>query len=74
MFPGNENDGIALLDAEGEGRWSASFGKADHDIKRMGSMGSRALAELDFPAAVTADEEDRVGDPADSQIPYQRLD
>ena len=79
-FPSNEIDGIALVEAEGEGR-SASFGKADHDVKRMGFMASRNLAKLDFPDAATAEEEaeEHAGDagpsdPADSQIPYQRMD
>ena len=80
-FPANEIDGIALVEAEGEGR-SGSFGKADHDVKRMGFIASRTLAELDFPDAAAAEEEeeeDHAGDagaldPADSQIPYQRMD
>ena len=66
-FPKNELDGIALVPAEGEGR-SSSFGKADTDIKRMGSMASKNLAELDFQ------DNGEPGDPTDSQIPYQRMD
>ena len=66
-FPKNELDGIALVPAEGEGR-SSSFGKADTDIKRMGSMASKNLAELDFQ------DSGEPGDPTDSQIPYQRME
>ena len=50
-FPSNEIDGIVLVQAEGKGR-SASFGKADHDIKRMGSMASWSLAELTFQSTI----------------------
>ena len=66
-FPKNELDGIALVPAEGEGR-SSSFGKADTDIKRMGSVASKNLAELDFQ------DNGEPGDPTDSRIPYQRMD
>jgi len=78
-FPDNEIDGIALVPLEqGAGR-SSSFRKADRDIERMGSMASRNLTSLDLAAATVAhaagDQEDHATmDPADSQIPYQRMD
>ena len=45
-FELDELDKVALVPVEGEGR-STSFGKADADIKRMGPMACRTLAELD---------------------------
>ena len=77
-FPTNVIDGVALVEAEGDGR-STSFGTADHGVKRMGSIASRNLAELDFPDVGAAEEEEHAGDaglsdPANSQIPYQQMD
>ena len=69
-FEPGELDKVALV-----GR-STSFGRADTDIKRMGSMASRTLAELDFPAGAAWDEDPDGGamDPVNSQIPYQRME
>ena len=53
---------------------SASLGRADRDIKRMGSMASGLLFELDDAAANEHGAAEVDGDPAGSQIPYQRMD
>ena len=72
--------------AAGGGRWlkhkikhapgrSSSFGKADHDIHRMGSMASRTLTELDFCGAEqdSGEPANPALDPVGSQIPYLRM-
>ena len=50
-FLGNEPDRAALMQTGGEGQ-PRSFGNADRDIVRMGSMASQNLTELDLAAAV----------------------
>ena len=69
-FPDTELDEVALVPTEGVGR-STSFGKADTDIKRMGSMASKRLAEM---STMSAGDGQDIPAPADSQIPYQRMD
>ena len=77
-FPANELNEVTLVKTEGEGR-STSFGNADDDIFRMGTMASRTLTELDVAAAnrTEADEDPNEGggatDPTDSLIPYQLM-
>ena len=85
-FPENELDGVALVSTVGR---STSCGKADTDIKRMGSMASKRLAEMsadsdctwmsvDLSTAavdvVVSDQDGGPIDPADSQIPYQLME
>ena len=78
-FPKNELDGIALVPVDQHGQ-STSFGKADLDIHRMGSMASRNLAELDFGTtcddageARGEDDDDHSMDPTNSRLPYHRM-
>ena len=66
-------DTIALVPTEGAGR-SNEYGRADGDIERMGSMASKRLGELDFPTASGDEGHDFAADPAESHIPYQRMD
>lgn len=68
-FPGNEVDGIALVQTDGDGR-SSSFGNADGDIRRMGVMASRNLTELDFAAS----QQDDRATAFESETPYHRMD
>ena len=74
-FPANELDGVALVPTdestereEREGR-PTSLGRADADIKRMGSMASKRLAEMSV-----ADQDGGPMDPVGSQIPYQLME
>jgi hypothetical protein len=74
-----ELDGAGLVpaDADAEGR-PGSYGRADRDVERMGAMACERLFELDDAAAASAqaeaDEDGADRDPADSQIPYQRME
>ena len=82
-----ELDGAGLVpaaDADAERR-PGSYGRADRDVERMGSMAFERLSELDADAAAAAraqagggqaeaDEDGADRDPAHSQIPYQRME
>ena len=77
-----ELDGAGLVPADADAeRRPGSYGRADRDVERMGSMAFERLAELDAAAAAQAgggqaeaDEDGADRDPADSQIPYQRME
>ena len=81
-----ELDGAGLVPADADAeRRPGSYGRADRDVERMGSMAFERLSELDADAAAAAraqagggqaeaDEDGADRDPAHSQIPYQRME
>ena len=82
--PSAELDGAGLVPADADAeRRPGSYGRADRDVERMGSMAFERLSELDADAAASAqagggqaeaDEDGADRDPAHSQIPYQRME